>query len=79
MRVRATSDPAWPIVFDPDLSSLCASKSIKLLLWAFRPGHNDEIAIGLRWKDFERGSVFNDYHFQLLPLPDGHSLPQREG
>jgi hypothetical protein len=44
-RVRAASYPAWPIVIEPGSGSLCASESIKLLLRAFRPSHNDEIAV----------------------------------
>jgi hypothetical protein len=35
VRVKAASDPGWPIVFDPGLGSLYASKPIKLLLRAF--------------------------------------------
>jgi hypothetical protein len=63
VRVKAASDPAWPIVFDPGLGSLCASKPIKLLLRAFRPYNNDETAAGLRWKNFEGGLMFDCCHF----------------
>jgi hypothetical protein len=63
VRVKAASDPAWPIVFDPGLGSFYAGKPVKLLLRAFRPYHNDETAAGLRWKNFEGGLMFDCCHF----------------
>jgi hypothetical protein len=67
-RVRAASYPAWPIVIEPGSGSFCASESIKLLLRAFRPSHNDEIAVSLRRKNFEGGPVLHDRHSKLLLL-----------
>src|SRR5260370_9707850 len=63
VRVKAVSDPAWPIVFDPGLGSFYAGKPVKLLLRAFRPYHNDETAAGLRWKNFEGGLMFDCCYF----------------
>jgi hypothetical protein len=62
-RVKAASDPTWPVVFDPGLGSLYASKPIKLLLRAFWPYHNDETTTGLRWKNFEGRLMFDCCHF----------------
>jgi hypothetical protein len=63
VRIEAASDPAWPVVFDPGLSSFYAGKPVKLLLGAFRPYHNDKTAAGLRWKNFEGGLMFDYCHF----------------
>ena len=77
-RVRAASYPAWPIVIEPGSGSLCASESIKLLLRAFRPSHNDEIAVSLRRKNFEGGPVLHDRHSNFFSCFHGRSLPQCE-
>ena len=63
VRVKAAGDPTWPVVFDPGLGSLYASKPIKLLLRAFWPYHNDETTTGLRWKNFEGRLMFDCCHF----------------
>jgi hypothetical protein len=63
VRVKAASDPAWPIIFDPGLGSFYAGKPVKLLLRAVRPCHNDETDAGLRWKNFEGGLMFDCCHF----------------
>jgi hypothetical protein len=63
VRVKAASDPTWPVVSDPGLGSLCASKPVKLLLRAFWPYHNDETTAGLRWKNFEGRLMFDCCHF----------------
>jgi hypothetical protein len=76
--VRAASYPAWPIVIEPGSGSLCASESIKLLLRAFRPSHNDEIAVSLRRKNFEAGPVLHDRHSNFFSCFHGRSLPQCE-
>jgi hypothetical protein len=68
VRVKAASDPGWPIVFDPGLGSLYASKPIKLLLRAFRPYHNDETPAALRWKNFEGRLIFDCRHFTTSPI-----------
>jgi hypothetical protein len=57
VRVKAASDPAWPIVFDPGLGSFYAGKPVKLLLRAFRPYHNDETAAGLRWNAEQQDEI----------------------
>ena len=77
-RVRAASYPAWPIVIEPGSGSLCASESIKLLLRAFRPSHNDEIAVSLRRKNFEGGPVLHDRHSNFFSCFHGRSLPRCE-
>ena len=66
-RVRAASYPAWPIVIEPGSGSLCASESIKLLLRAFRPSPNDEIAVSLRRKNFEDQMVGRKLHVLFRP------------
>ena len=43
MRFRDASDPVWAIFFDPGSGRLYATKSLKLLLRPFRPGHKNEI------------------------------------
>jgi len=69
MRVRAVIDPAWPIVFYPGSGCLYTSKSAKLLLRSFRPGHKNEIAPILRLDDFEGGPVFQHNHIATFRLP----------
>jgi hypothetical protein len=68
MRVRAASDPVWAIAFDPGSGRLDSSKSVKLLLRPFRPGHKNEIAAIARLADLEGGTVFYRYHIATLPI-----------
>src|SRR6202040_1841976 len=77
-RVRTARYPAWPILIEPGSGGLCASESTKLLLRAFRPSHNDEIAVSLRRKNFEGGRVLHDRHSNFCPCFHGRSLPRCE-
>jgi hypothetical protein len=68
MRVRAASNPSRPIAFDPGSGCLYTSKSVKLLLRPFWPGHKNEIARILRLGDFEGGAIFQHDHIATLPI-----------
>jgi len=67
MRFRDASDPVWAIFFDPGSGRLYATKSLKLLLRPFRPGHKNEITPILRLADFEGGAGFQHDHIATLP------------
>jgi hypothetical protein len=69
MRVRAASDPVWAIFFDPGSGRLYTSKSVKLLLRPFRPGHKDEITPIPRLANFEGGAGFQYNHIATFRLP----------
>jgi hypothetical protein len=73
MRVRAASDPAWPIIFDPGLGSLYARKSIKLLLRPFPPDHNNNIAPPSDWPISKVGRSFTIVISRVFQLPDQYS------
>ena len=68
MRFRDASDPVWAIFFDPGSGRLYATKSLKLLLRPFRPGHKNEIAAIPRLADLEGGTVFQRDHIAALPI-----------
>jgi hypothetical protein len=68
VRAFRSSNPAWRIVFDPGSGRLYASKSVKLLLRPFRPGHKNEIAPIFRLANFEGRTVFQRDHIATLPI-----------